>query len=474
MCLRPCGEASILISPEVDCQHDALKPPLMVHATTMGRNLDKQAPYRSVRKYVAVCSASIYLYWSIHLCEFQMTESPCPPSDDRLPVAGLLALAMTGFLCIMTETLPAGLLPEISAGLHVPAAYAGQMVTAYAVGSLSAAIPLTLATQRWRRRAVLLLAITGFLAFNSVTALSPDYWLTLAARYCAGAAAGLAWALLAGYARRMVTPAQQGRALAIAMVGTPIALSLGVPAATWLGATVGWRLAFGVMSAFTVVLVGWVLAAVPDFPGTVLTRRVPLRHVLATPGVQPVLGVVIAWMLAHNILYTYIVPFLAPSGLTGQADRVLLVFGVAALGGIGLTGRLVDHALRRSVLLSLAVFAAVCGVFTIGAAYLAVIWAGVTVWGLTFGGAATLLQTALADAAGEGADAALSMNVVAWNSAIAGGGFLGGILLDTGGAAAFPWAMLVILAGGFTMAWQARAHGFRAGHRLHHGHTEAR
>ncbi|MDT8872207.1 MFS transporter [Komagataeibacter rhaeticus] len=132
-----------------------------------------------------------------------------------------------------------------------------------------------------------------------------------------------------------------------------------------------------------------------------------------------------------------------------------------------------DHALRRSVLLSLAVFAAVCGVFTIGAAYPAVIWAGVTVWGLTFGGC-----HAAADGPGgcgrRGADAALSMNVVAWNSAIAGGGFLGGILLDTGGAAAFPWAMLVILAGGFTMAWQARAHGFRAGHRLHHGHTEAR
>lgn len=55
-----------------------------------------------------------------------MTESLSLSSDDRLPVAGLLALAMTGFLCIMTETLPAGLLPEISAGLHVSAAYAGQ------------------------------------------------------------------------------------------------------------------------------------------------------------------------------------------------------------------------------------------------------------------------------------------------------------------------------------------------------------
>ncbi|MBO1325533.1 MFS transporter [Acetobacter sp. TBRC 12305] len=379
---------------------------------------------------------------------------------------------MTGFLCIMTETLPAGLLPQIGAGLHVPPAYAGQMVTAYAVGSLSAAIPLTLATQRWRRRAVLLLAIIGFLVFNSVTAFSPDYRVTLVARYCAGAAAGLAWALLAGYARRMVTRAQQGRALAIAMVGTPIAMALGVPAGTWLGAMMGWRLAFGIMSAFTILLIGWVLATVPDFPGAAHTQRLPFRHVLMMPGVRSVLGVVIAWMLAHNILYTYIVPFLMPSGLAGQADLVLLVFGVAALGGIGLTGRLVDHALRASVLVSLAVFAAVCGVFAVGANSSVVIWLGVAIWGLTFGGAATLLQTALADAAGEGADVALSINVVAWNSAIAAGGLLGGMLLDVGGAASFPWAMLVILAGGFLTAWGARSHGFPSGHRLSQGHFE--
>ncbi|MCP1203866.1 MFS transporter [Acetobacter oryzoeni] len=386
--------------------------------------------------------------------------------EDRLPVAGLLALAMTGFLCIMTETLPAGLLPEISAGLRVSPAYAGQMVTAYAVGSLSAAIPLTLATQRWRRRTVLLLAIIGFLLFNAVTALSPNYWLTLAVRYSAGAAAGLAWALLAGYARRMVTRTQQGRALAIAMVGTPIALSLGVPAGTWLGAIFGWRLAFGMMSVFTFLLIGWVLVTVPDFSGSLHTQRPAFRHVLTTPGVRPVLGVVILWMLAHNILYTYIVPFLIPAGLAEKADLVLLVFGVAALGGIALTGQLVDHALREAVLVSLAVFAVVCLAFIIDVHSPAVIWGGVSIWGLTFGGAATLLQTALADAAQEGADVALSMNVVAWNSAIAGGGLLGGLLLNLWGAASFPWVMMGLLICGFGIVWHARLHGFPQGHRL--------
>ena len=64
----------------------------------------------------------------------------------------------------------------------------------------------------------------------------------------AGVVAGLLWALLAGYAARLVPEEQKRRAIAIAMVGTPLALSLGVPAGTSLAQLVGWRLCFGMMS----------------------------------------------------------------------------------------------------------------------------------------------------------------------------------------------------------------------------------
>jgi len=370
---------------------------------------------------------------------------------------------MTGFLCIVTETLPAGLLPQISAGLDVSQALAGQTVTAYALGSLLAAIPLTIATRGWRRRNVLLMTIIGFLLFNSATALSTHYGLTLVARFFAGMAAGLAWSLLAGYARRMVAPWQQGRAMALAMVGTPIALSLGVPLGTLLGATVGWRVAFWIMSALTLALIVWVLAKVPDYPGQSAHERMPLRRVFTTPGVRPVLAVVVAWMLAHNILYTYIAPFVAPAGLSERVDLVLLVFGAAALAGIWITGKLVDHHLRVTVLASLAAFGATALVFGLAPANPVVIYLGVAVWGVSFGGAATLLQTALADAAGSGADVALSMNVVAWNGAIAGAGVAGGMLLEAWGVGAFPWALVALIALAFAMAWLAHAHAFRPG-----------
>ncbi|OPB00320.1 MFS transporter [Pseudomonas fluorescens] len=386
-------------------------------------------------------------------------------SSDRLPIGALLALAMTGFICIVTETLPAGLLPLISEGLAISPSMAGQMVTAYALGSVLAVIPMTIATRGWRRRNVLLLTIVGFLLFNSITALSSHYGVTLVARFFAGVAAGLAWSLLAGYARRMVAPHQQGKALALAMVGTPIALSLGVPLGTWLGGLVGWRTTFGLMSALTLVLIVWVLVKVPDYPPQAAHQRLSLGKVLTTPGVRPVLAVVISWMLAHNILYTYIAPFVAQAGLTERVDSVLLVFGVAALAGIWITAKLVEPLLRKTVLVSLATFALVSVVFGLLGKMPQVIYLGVAVWGLSFGGAATLLQTALADAAGEGADVALSLNVVAWNSAIAASGVVGGVLLDTWGAASFPWAMLLLIAVSFVLAWGAHAHGFKPGAR---------
>src|SRR6478609_10593361 len=103
-------------------------------------------------------------------------------------------------------------------------------------GNLVAAIPLTAATRGVRRRPLLLAAIAGFAIANTLTTVSASYVLTMAARFGAGVSAGLLWALAAGYAARMVPEHQKGRAIAIAMVGTPLALSLGIPAGTFLGA----------------------------------------------------------------------------------------------------------------------------------------------------------------------------------------------------------------------------------------------
>ncbi|WP_325936803.1 MFS transporter [Pantoea anthophila] len=384
-----------------------------------------------------------------------------------LPLASLLAFAMTGFIAILTETLPAGLLPDISQGLGVSQVMAGQLVSLYALGSLLAAIPLTVLTSGWRRKKVLLLAIGIFVIFNTITTFSASYWLTLAARFMSGVAAGLAWGMLAGYARRLVSPDLQGRALAIAMVGIPVALSLGTPAGSWLGNMLGWRVAFGVMAALAIVLFIWAWVAVPDLPGQKADRRLPVWQVFRMPGVRPVLAVIFLWMTAHNILYTFIGPFLALSGMSNAVGLILLVFGLAALTGIGMTGIWVDRHLRRLVLLSLAALAAVSVVLAMGMREQVVIFLAVIVWGWSFGGASTQMQTAAADSAGNHVDVVQAMVTTAWNLAIASGGILGGLLLNRAGAASFPWALMALMAVAFMIALLAKQQAFRPGARHH-------
>ncbi len=390
------------------------------------------------------------------------TEVVQPASvPTRLPWLALLALAMTGFICILTETIPAGLLPHIVEGLNISKGMAGQLVTLYAIGSLVAAIPFAMFTAGMRRRPLLLAIIAGFLVFNTITAISSSYALTLVARFFAGVAAGAAWGMIAGYARRMVPDALKGRALAVAMVGTPIALTFGVPAGTLLGDLIGWRAVFGLMSLLTLVLMVWVLWKVPDYPGQPADERMTIGQVFVLPGIRPILMVVLTWMLAHNILYTYIAPFLERSGLGSRVDLVLLIFGLAAIVSIWIVGLLIDRKLRLLTLLSLLGFALVSAALWAGGTSVPVVYAAVALWGLTFGGAATLLQTAQANASGEeGVDIVMPINTTVWNLAIAGGGIVGGALLELIGVQSFPAVLLILLLIAWIIAWSAKRHGF--------------
>ncbi len=194
-------------------------------------------------------------------------------------------------------------------------------------------------------------------------------------------------------------------------------------------------------------------------------QRQPITRTFLLPGIRPILFVLFTWILAHNVLYTYIAPYLIHLGKPASVDLALLVFGASAVAGLWLTGMQVDRRLRLLTLLSLALFALTACALGLAGGNPAVLLAGVALWGLSFGGAPTLLQTALADTAGEHSDVAQSMLVTIFNLGIASGGMLGGALLDTAGAGSFAWTVAALAAIALLAAWRARDHGFRPGHR---------
>ncbi|MCI3208409.1 MULTISPECIES: MFS transporter [Pandoraea] len=401
-------------------------------------------------------------------------SSPTPPTAvapraDATPWASLTALMLATFVAAANETVPAGLLPQLADGFHISESWAGQMVTLCALGAGLGAVPLTVLMHRWSRRTVLVVALLGFALCNAVTALSSDFTLTLAARFVVGLATGVAWSEIATYARRLVSPERQGRALAFAMLGIPLALAIGVPAATTLGQLIGWRSVFGGLSAFALTLVGWMLLIVPNV--TIASTasngthhgspaRASVIDVLRMPGVRPVLAVVMLWVVAHYTLYTYVAPFLASSGMSGRLATILSAFGISTLIGLWGIGLWVDRWLRRLALTALATFAAVIVAFGIWPASWAVLAVGAVLWGLSFSGAPTILQTALGNAAGEHENVAQSMLVTVFNLSFAASGVLGGAVLSTWGAAALPHVLTWLALAAWGVAFAAKRHGF--------------
>jgi predicted MFS family arabinose efflux permease len=374
------------------------------------------------------------------------TSSVSRPNAERLPLGGLLALAMAAFITLLTEIMPAGLLSSIAEGLNVSESLAGQFITAYAVGALVAAIPVTTLTQGMRRRPLLLFAIFGFAAVNLITALSSDYTVSLVARFFAGVFGGIVWSLLAGYAVRMSPSHLSGRAIAISGAGATIALVLGVPLGALLGHHIGWQSAFGLMTVLALLLIVWVLVVVPDFAGQSRDQRQSLARVFLRTGIRAVLFVVLTFVVAHNVLYIYVEPFLQPSGLAANVDVVLFTFGLGSIIGLWLVGALVDRRLQFLAVASILVFAIASLLLGVWGTVPQMVYPSVAIWGLAVGGFATITQTALSRFAGESVDVAQSMYTTGWNTAVAAGGVVGGILLDRTGSASLAWVAIGILA----------------------------
>ena len=143
-----------------------------------------------------------------------------------------------------------------------------------------------------------------------------------------------------------------------------------------------------------------------------------------------------------------------------RTDVVLLVFGMTSLFSIWVVGVLIDRYLRALTLASTVLFGLAAWLLGMAGGDPIAVYAAVVMWGVAFGGAATLFQTALTRSAGEAADMAQSMLVTAWNAAIACGGIVGGLLLESLGVGAFSPALLMLLLATLLVAWSARRHGF--------------
>ncbi|SIR57530.1 Predicted arabinose efflux permease, MFS family [Micromonospora avicenniae] len=389
-------------------------------------------------------------------------KSAIGKKQDQLPTMALIGLFFAGFVGVLTEVLPAGLLPEMSHTLHSSIAATGQTVTLYAVATAIAAVPLNRLTSNWTRKSVVQVALLSVTLANLLTGLSSNYWLTLATRVLAGLSTALIWPSLAGYAARLSPERKQGRAITIAMAGIPVSLAFGIPLATAVTSFTGWQVAFYGSAVLTVLVMLWMYFTLPNLPGLPMDQRHKFSQVLVMPGVRVILLTLAGFMVAHYMMYTYITDFLNLAGMEGQAGWVLFVFGVTSVLSVFVVGMFIDRHLRKLVVASTVLLAVCALVMAVVTGLPVVIYLAAATWGLVYGSSATLFMAAIIKASGPAAQVGQSMVTLVFSISIALGGLFGGVVVDVLNTESIMWVALGLLAAASLLAIGGKKHAFPA------------
>ncbi|AWQ84107.1 inner membrane transport protein YdhP [Pseudomonas aeruginosa] len=371
----------------------------------------------------------------------------------------LLALAIGAFGIGTTEFTPMGLLPVIADGVGVGIPSAGMLVTAYAVGVMLGAPLMTLLFSRFGKRAALIALMAIFTVGNLLSALAPDYGTLLASRLVTSLNHGAFFGLGAVVAASVVPRDKQASAVATMFMGLTIANIGGVPAATWIGQQVGWRMAFAGTAGLGLVAMAALWYALPKGErGSVPHVRRELA-VIARPSVLLAMATTVLGAGAMFTLYTYVAPVLAE--LTGASERFvtlgLVLIGVGFTLGNSLGGRLADWSLDGAARIFLAALALIMLLLPLALGSHLGAALGLLVWGVATFAVVPPLQMRVMQAAADAPGLASSINVGAFNLGNALGAALGGAVIGAGlGYVAVPLAGAALAALGLLLVWLGR------------------
>jgi DHA1 family inner membrane transport protein len=290
-----------------------------------------------------------------------MTTSETTTDSARTVVAGpraahfwlaIVALAMGGFTIGTTEFVTMGVLPQVADGVGVSIPAAGRAISAYALGVVVGAPVLAYFGAKLPRQKLLLGLMAAYAVFNGLSALAPDYGTLLVARFLDGLPHGGYFGVASLLAASMVAPERRGRAIAMVLMGLPVANVVGVPAATWLGQSLGWRASYWVVAGLAALTIAMVLAFVPDCPGN---PEATGRRELMALRMPQVWFAIVAGAVGFGgmfALFSYVAPMTTRVAHLpqGAVPVFLLTLGVGMLFGNWLAGRLMDWSLRRSLL----------------------------------------------------------------------------------------------------------------------------
>lgn len=257
----------------------------------------------------------------------------------------LVWLAIGAFATSTVAFVFAGLLPLIAESVGVSVSRAGLLMTAFSLSFAIGTPIFSTLTGGIDRRRVIAGAMIVFTVANLAAASAGSYAALMAAQIVMGAFTGLFASTAQSTAIALASPDQRARAVSTVLTGTTFAVAFGAPLGALIGNLVGWRFTFLFIGVIAVVCLAILWFRLPrDIEGVRLSLGERIL-VIARPGVFPALSVTYLYLSAGFILIAYLAPLgVEGAGLPAAAVPVLLlVFGIGAVVGNVISGRLADR-----------------------------------------------------------------------------------------------------------------------------------
>jgi DHA1 family inner membrane transport protein len=355
---------------------------------------------------------------------------------------------------------PAGILAQIAASLHISIAAAGQMMTVYALSTAVFAPLALLATGRWPRRRALWVGMGLFALGNIVCALADALPLLLAGRLLMGVGA-MFTPVAAGIAVALVPLDKRGRALSLVFIGMSLSYVIGLPLGAWLGGRFGWHVPVagvaGISALMTALLLVWLPRDIAA-PGASFTG---LKTLLAQAPVLWTLLMTLLYFIAIFLVFAYIGPVLQAL-VPMSAERLsftLMVFGLAGVAGTLIGGWANDrYAPRPTLTIQLTTLAAMMLLVPWTRGHYALLLLVFVVWGMAGFGMMTPQQSRLAALAPAQAPVLLSLNTSMLYGGTALGAALGGAASGVIGFDRLSWIGVPFALAGLAALWLAGDH----------------
>ena len=334
--------------------------------------------------------------------------------------------------------LPAGMLNQLSAELHVDTATAGLLLLVGGIVVGIGAPVLAMMTTRVDRRLLLTLSMLLYAVGHLVSAFTNDFWSLLIVRALMISGAGLFSPQAAATVGLLVPSERRASAFAFIFIGWSVASVGGIPIGALLGDLIGWRMVFAIMAGLSLLsaIAVW-FSVPPKLFGAPLSLK-SWATVFTSPALLCVLLVTLLSMSGQISVLGYLGPILKQV-TAATVLQISLAFAIA--GGAGVIGNTLGSNMVRYMAVDRVIawaLVSLCVGFAVFTVMFGNYWgmiAGMALWGLGTFSSNSLQQSRLVQLAPPLASATVALNTSAVYLGQAIGSGVGGQMIKSGATA---------------------------------------